>query len=310
MILLLHCNLHVPPCYPTACIAATRRTLDADTRGCTPPRIPAHGRDRNGPGSAHRWSRGGREDPLAATHEFLFLFGSWGTTRRQPSPCAACVSFQNLLALPFALSFWWILMGGGGGGSFKVGGHPQPISISRAHSKRGFVVWILISVSRHVFNFFFRSRRDLFIFFDFFFFASRTARSGEFWFYSNLIFLWRICVTINTGITIRFVYSSICKRTRKYLFRCLRIFVMITNYRTLLFKLKRINWKDVYAYKNDDSCRRIKFKDHVVSPENSFKIISSSENKIFGIIIHRPGLPFKMYQTQIRRWNIIRRERE
>lgn len=36
--------------------------------------------------------------------------------------------------------------------------------------------------------FFFRSRRDLFIFFDFFFFASRTARSGEFWFYSNLIF--------------------------------------------------------------------------------------------------------------------------
>lgn len=143
---------------------------------------------------------------------------------------------------------------------------------------------------------------EIYLFFSiFFFFASRTARSGEFWFYSNLIFLWRICVTINTGITIRFVYSSICKRTRKYLFRCLGIFVIITNYRTLLFKLKRINWKDVYAYKNDDSCRRIKFKDHVVSPENSFKIISSSENKIFGIIIHRPGLPFKMYQTQIRR---------
>lgn len=175
MILLLHCNLHVPPCYPTACIAATRRTLDADTRGCTPPRIPAHGRDRNGPGSAHRWSRGGREDPLAATHEFLFLFGSWGTTRRQPSPCAACVSFQNLLALPFALSFWWILMGGGGGGSFKVGGHPQPISISRAHSKRGFVVWILISVSRHVFQFFPSFSARFIYFFRFFFCEPNSA---------------------------------------------------------------------------------------------------------------------------------------
>lgn len=174
MILLLRCNLHVPPCYPTACIAAIRRTLDADTRGCTPPRIPAHGRDRNGPGSAHRWSRGGREDPLAATHEFLFLFGSWGTTRRQPSPCAACVSFQNLLALPFALSFWWILMGGGGG-SFKVGGHPQPISISRAHSKRGFVVWILISVSRHVFQFFLSFSARFIYFFRFFFCEPNSA---------------------------------------------------------------------------------------------------------------------------------------
>lgn len=151
---------------------------------------------------------------------------------------------------------------------------------------------------------------EIYLFFSIFFLQAEQRDQESFGFIRIWFFLWRICVTINTGITIWFVYSSICKRTRKYLFRCLRIFVMITNYRTLLFKLKRINWKDVYAYKNDDSFRRIKFKDHVVSPENSFKIISSSENKIFGIIIHRPGLPFKMYQTQIRRWNIIRRERE